>query len=217
MFRFDHLLPIPLSDQLEKGSSDIWNTSCMLDASKRYFIEAPSGKGKTTFQHILYGLRKDYTGKVFIDQEGGEAMLSNLTLDQWATIRQQQLSVVFQDLRLFLPLTAMENILLKNNLTNHLSKDRIKTMATQLEVDHLLNKKCGEMSYGQRQRIAIIRAMCQPFRFLVMDEPFAHLDSQNIQRCCTLIEENCAEQGAGYAIASLEERYYLKYDENLVI
>lgn len=210
MFHFDNLVPIPLSDQL--GASDIWANSFVFDASKRYFVEAPSGKGKTTLQHILYGLRKDYTGKVSIAVDSNNYELKQLSLEQWTAIRQKDLAVIFQDLRLFLELTALENIQLKNALTNHQTEEAILNMAKMLEVDSLLSKKCGEMSYGQRQRIAIIRALCQPFKFLVMDEPFSHLDSKNIKKCCQLISEECQRQNAGFAIASLEEKYFFEYD-----
>lgn len=215
MFSLNNLVPIPLSDQI--GSSEIWGTTFAFDASIRYFIEAPSGKGKTTFQHILYGLRKDYRGEVRIDALGGTFQLKELTLEQWSDIRQRELSVIFQDLRLFLDQTALENIQLKNQLTNHQTEATILEMATQLGVENLLGKKCGEMSYGQRQRIAIIRALCQPFRFLIMDEPFSHLDKNNIEKCCALISQECKKQGAGFAIASLEERYFFDYDEEVKI
>lgn len=215
MFSLTNLVPIPLSDQL--GASDIWGNTFAFDASTRYFIEAPSGKGKTTFQHILYGLRKDYTGDVHIDALGGKLNLNTLTLDQWSDIRQRELSVVFQDLRLFLELTALENIQLKNQLTNHHTEATIVEMATNLGVEQLLSKKCGQMSYGQRQRIAIIRALCQPFRFLIMDEPFSHLDKNNIEKCCQLISRECEKQKAGFAIASLEERYFFDYDQEIKI
>lgn len=215
MFSLNNLVPIPLSDQL--GASDIWGNNFAFDSSVRYFIEAPSGKGKTTFQHILYGLRKDYTGEISIHALGGQHSLKELTLEQWSDIRQRELSVIFQDLRLFLELTALENIQLKNQLTNHQTETAIVEMATELGVETLLEKKCGQMSYGQRQRIAIIRALCQPFRFLIMDEPFSHLDKNNIEKCCALISRECKKQGAGFAIASLEERYFFEYDTEVKI
>jgi len=215
MFTLENLLPIPLSDQI--GDSDIWANNFVFDAATRYFIEAPSGKGKTTLQHILYGLRKDYTGAVKLEMSAGERKLSELSLDEWAAIRQKRLSVIFQDLRLFLELSAMDNIRLKNDLTKHKSEDEIIAMAAELGVGELLDKKCGQMSYGQRQRVAIIRAMCQPFQFLVMDEPFSHLDTANIKKCCKMISQECLSQKAGYAIASLEEKYFFEYDQEVKI
>jgi ABC-type lipoprotein export system ATPase subunit len=215
MFTLENLLPIPLSDQID--DSNIWANNFIFEAGIRYFIEAPSGKGKTTLQHILYGLRKDYTGAVTLKMPEGECKLSQLSLDNWASIRQKRLSVIFQDLRLFLELSAMDNIILKNDLTKYKSEDEIIAMAEELGVGELLDKKCGQMSYGQRQRIAIIRAMCQPFEFLIMDEPFSHLDTANIKKCCKMISQECLSQKAGYAIASLEEKYFFEYDEKVKI
>lgn len=213
MFVLEQVVPIPLHDQIK--TSEVWQTRCTLEASKRYFIEAPSGKGKTTLQHILYGLRQDYHGSIQVQTLDQSVVLSALTTDQWASIRQRELSVVFQDLRLFADWSAWDNVILKNKLTNYKSESEIRAMAERLEVATLLEQKCGKLSYGQRQRIAIIRALCQPFRFLIMDEPFAHLDSANVGRCCALIEEECQAQGAGFAVASLEERYYFTYDMEL--
>ena len=211
MLSLNQVIPIPLKDQIE--ASDIWKTSFTLESSKRYFIEAPSGKGKTTLQHFLYGLRTDYEGTISL--RGGD--IKDFDLEDWSSVRQQQLSVVFQDLRLFLELTALENIQLKNKLTNHKSVAAIEEMTHQLGVVDLLHKPCGQLSYGQRQRIAIIRALCQPFELLLMDEPFAHLDSANIAKCCQLIMQETAANKAGYAIASLEERYDLEYDISVCI
>ena len=84
-----------------------------------------------------------------------------------------------------------------------------------LEIDHLLDKPCGLLSYGQKQRFAIVRALCQPFEILLMDEPYAHLDQKNIQLACELIMENCQKQKASYLIASLGETYQLAYSQQL--
>ncbi len=211
MIALSNVVPIPLQDQIQE--SQIWKTDFVFETQKRYFVEAPSGKGKTSLQHFLYGLRHDYTGTISIDQQD----IKGLDLNQWAAIRQKKLSVIFQDLRLFLDLTAWDNILLKNKLTEHKTAAEIEQMAERLGVADLLQKKCGKMSYGQRQRIAIIRALCQPFSFLLMDEPFSHLDSLNVQKCCELIEEETTANLAGYAIASLEERYQLSYDIEVAI
>jgi len=86
-----------------------------------------------------------------------------------------------------------------------------------LGVASILNQSCGTMSYGQRQRIAIIRALCQPFDYLLLDEPFSHLDEANVKAACALIRAVCAEQNAGYILVSLGENYFMEYDEILVL
>ncbi len=214
MFQLNQVIPIPLKEQ-NTGASQVWQTELKLDASKRYFVQAPSGKGKTTLQLLLYGIRKDYEGEANLHWHGQWQNLKTLSLDDWAKLRQQQLSIIFQDLRLFPQLSVGDNLLLKNQLTKHKSLEEIRAMAEQLGVLFLWDKPAGILSYGQRQRVAIIRALCQPFDFLLMDEPFAHLDEENIQKCCDLIMESCQAEDAGYMIASLGARYLLDYDQDI--
>lgn len=210
LFELKKVIPLPLQNQF-RPDSDIWNTQLEIQNQGQYFVSAASGKGKTTLQHILYGLRHDFEGEVF--WKGNKVF--DFSLEDWSIIRQNQLSVIFQDLRLFAQLSAKENLLLKNQLTNHLTEAEIIQMCQHLEVDHLLDKPCGILSYGQKQRFAIIRALCQPFELLLMDEPFAHLDQKNIQLACELIMQESKKQNAAYLIASLGDNYNLAYTHHL--
>lgn len=210
MITLSNVIPIPLKEQ-NIGSSEVWKTELQIPDKKKIFLSAPSGKGKTTFQLMLYGIRKDYEGIV---QMNGED-ISTFDLNKWSDIRQNKLSIIFQDLRLFPDLTAIENLELKNNLTNHKTKEQILQMAESLGVADFLKKKAGILSYGQRQRMAIIRAMCQPFELLLMDEPFSHLDKANIEKACELIRTETKQNEAGYIIASLGDRYSLEYDHTI--
>jgi len=107
-----NILPNPLKEQKRGHQSDIWETTCHLEKGKKYLITAPSGKGKSTFLHILYGLRKDFSGKVTLDKNE----LSTISTNAWADLRKDNLAIVFQDLRLFPKLSALDNILLKSSL-----------------------------------------------------------------------------------------------------
>lgn len=219
MYTLNQVVPIPLKDQTT--NSQIWSTSYTFQKGKRYFVHAPSGSGKTTLQHLLYGLRADYEGEVLVAATPSKVLgataqpLRGLSLEQWTFLRQSKVSVIFQDLRLFLQFSALENIQIKNQLTNHQTTEAILEMAEQLGIKTLLDKPCGKLSYGQRQRVAIIRALCQPFELLLMDEPFSHLDKENIKLCCQLIMKECKAQGAAYIVASLGEKYEFEYDVEL--
>ena len=212
-YQLKNILPNPLQEQKRTHVSNIWETTCHLEKGKKYLVTAPSGKGKSTFLHILYGLRKDYSGTVELDAKE----LSTLSIPNWADLRKDNLAIVFQDLRLFPKLSAMDNILIKAELHTIKTKEDIHAMAKKLGIDHLLNQSCETLSYGQRQRVAIIRALCQPFDFLFLDEPFSHLDEANTEAAFQLIESVCAEQESGYVLVSLGEQFGREYDVALIL
>jgi len=204
------VIPHPIKENYQT-KSDVWLKDVQFQKGQKYLITAPSGKGKSTFIHAIYGLRKDFDGTIQLNGKQTDAF----KLNDWARLRQSNLSIVFQDLRLFPQLTGLENILLKNTLQEHLTEEKINTFAQRLGVESILNQSCGTMSYGQRQRIAIIRALCQPFDFLLLDEPFSHLDADNIQKAIELVLEVCDEQKAGMMLVSLGEDYGIQFDKAL--
>ncbi|PWJ33686.1 ATP-binding cassette domain-containing protein [Sediminitomix flava] len=210
-FKIKNLIPSPLAEQ-NLSNSEIWDTEeLQIDSSKRYLVSAHSGKGKTTFLSILNGTRTDYSGEAILN----EKLLSDFTPKDWAQLRREHISFVSQTLSLFPNLTALENIQLKNQLTHFLEESQIVEMAKQLEVEHLLYKNTETLSLGQKQRIAIIRSLCQPFQLLLLDEPFSNLDNVNIEKASQLISTHCEMQNAGFILASLGEEYFFKYDEKL--
>jgi len=212
-YTLNNILPNPLKEQKRTHKSDIWETTCILEKGKKYLVTAPSGKGKSTFLHILYGLRKDYSGEVQLSDKA----VNNLSNNEWANLRKDQLSIVFQDLRLFPKLSALDNILIKNQLNSTKTEAEIREMANLLGIDHLLGQSCETLSYGQRQRVAIIRALCQPFDFLFLDEPFSHLDEENTNAAFQLIQNVCADQETGFVLVSLGEQFGGAYDKELIL
>ncbi|WP_038031521.1 ATP-binding cassette domain-containing protein [Thermonema rossianum] len=209
--RIEGLLPAPLKERLH-GRSQVWGQSYTFESGRFYQVYSPSGRGKSTFLHILYGIRKDYEGAVFINEKPVQSMPAQ----EWAVLRQKHLSIVFQDLRLLLHLTAWENLQLKAAL-QPMDADKIVAMAEYLGVKHLLHRQVALLSYGERQRIAIIRALIQPFEMLLLDEPFSHLDEENIKLAGQLILSRCKEQNAGFIMASLGYDYQMTFHEKLLL
>ena len=103
MFELDNVKPAPIPPNL-MASSNIWATNLKLEKGRRYLVTAPSGKGKSTFLHALYGLRRDYEGFVSFENQN----VNDFSLNDWSDIRQEKVSIVFQDLRLFLNLSGWE-------------------------------------------------------------------------------------------------------------
>jgi ABC-type lipoprotein export system ATPase subunit len=209
---FNHVLPTPLSS-MQQTVNSLWNQSLILEKGKKVVVEAPSGRGKSTLMHLLFGVRKDYTGEICVDDKN----LSTFSHRTWTEFRKNKVSIVFQDLQLFPQLTVLENLQLKNDLTNHYSLAELVAFMDQVGLSEKLNQKCGNLSMGQQQRVAIIRSICQPFSWLLLDEPFSHLDAENAEICMKIINEACGKQEAGWVLTSLGTNINSSYDQLITI
>lgn len=206
--QLNQVIPQPIAGYRK---SDIWGKNIRLENKEQFFLRAPSGKGKSTFIHILYGLRSDYTGEVRWDGH----LASQQTQDQWAEWRSKELSIVFQDLRLFEDLNIYENIQVKQALTEYISMEQAIEWVNILGLAGKLQQKAGTLSYGEKQRVAIIRALMQPFTWLLLDEPFSHLDNDNIKIAASLITEQVEKQEAGLMMVDLEDNTYFPFYKKL--
>ena len=209
---FAQVMPHPLRE-IAHGEKSIWGNSFRLESGQKVLLNAASGKGKSTFTFSIFGLRNDYDGKILFD--GKE--ISSLSLDEWTTIRQNKLAVVFQDLQLFPNFTVRENLLLKSELQPVFTEEEIRQFVIRLGLESKWNQACGILSMGQQQRIAIIRALVQPFEWLILDEPFSHLDDENTQIALQLINEITDKNKAGFVLTSLGEHYNFKYNNELYL
>ena len=184
--------------------SQIWNQQVIFEEAANTHIIAPSGSGKTSLIHFLYGLRNDFTGEIKYDG----ISIKNFDKEKKAALRQQTISIVFQDLRLFPDQTVYENIAIKRLLSPFHPADQIAAMASRLGIQNKLQQLCGTCSYGEQQRIAIIRALQQPFQFLLLDEPFSNLDEANRQKAMELIQEEATARKASILLADLKKIDY---------
>ena len=192
------IIPTPLPGSAV-SNSQLWGKNYRFDEGESILAYAPSGKGKSTLLHIIYGLRQDFTGELVL----GEQISHRLSMDEWQDARSCKLSILFQDIRLFSHLTTKENLALLPVLSSNIPP--IEEMCERLGVLALLDQRVGTLSYGQRQRIALIRSLCKPFRWLLLDEPFSHLDPANTELAIQLIEEVRVLNHAGLILTSLQK------------
>jgi ABC-type lipoprotein export system ATPase subunit len=195
------------------ASSEVWSKNFELLPNSKYLIKAVSGSGKSSFFNFLYGLNNRYSGSIIFDK----ITIASFSENDWTSLRREKISIVFQGLRLFPELTALENIQLKNTLTNHKSESEILAMLAQLDVDQLAHKKAETLSYGQQQRVAIVRALCQPFKILLLDEPFSHIDQAQITNAVNLVSQEVEQNKATLIIASLGDTYNINYTKTLLL
>lgn len=123
-------------------TSDVWHQDLIFRKGEMYLIEAASGTGKSSLCSYLYGYRNDYQGIINFD----ETNIKAYSVKQWVDLRKHSLSMLFQDLRIFTELTALENVQLKNNLTGHKRKKEILALFEKLGISDKLNVKAGKLS-----------------------------------------------------------------------
>ncbi|MFR9165790.1 MAG: ATP-binding cassette domain-containing protein [Dysgonomonas sp.] len=204
------VIPNVFSDA-EVVNSGIWSIDVDFERGKSYLIEAASGKGKSSLCSFIYGYRSDYKGDINFSSKN----IRSFTPSVWDYVRTNELGLLFQELNLFPELTAMENVVLKNNLTDYKTESQIESMFDALGIGEKKNQLIGKMSWGQQQRVAVIRCLCQPLHFLIMDEPISHLDDENASAVSDLVSMELSAQGAGLIVTSIGKDMPFDYTEKI--
>ncbi len=190
----NNIKPVYMSDE-EISLSDIYlQESVLFEKGKNYLIKANSGHGKTSILNFIYGNNINFEGCIKYDGVCGKNVFD---------FRKSKISYVFQDLKLFPDLTVLENIQLKNALTNYKTVKEIELFMEQALLGNKVNSVVSKLSLGQQQRVAIIRAFCQPYEFLLLDEPFSHLDEETTQVMSNIINMEIKKQSASLIMTSL--------------
>jgi len=213
MERIELLHTLPLVFQGREPKSQIWLQDVTFQKGRTYLVEANSGTGKSSLCSYIIGYRKDYLGTILFDGKD----IRNYRVSEWTSLRKHSLSLLFQELRLFPELTAMENVQIKNGLTGHKSRQEIETWFERLGIADKMDAKAGRMSFGQQQRVAMIRALVQPFDFLMADEPISHLDDKNSAIMGEIMMEEARRQGAGVIVTSIGKHISLPYDKTFCL
>lgn len=179
--------------------SGVWLSPLTFRRQEAYMIAAESGAGKSSLCSFIYGNRDDYEGRILFDGID----IREFSIDKWCAIRCESLALLPQEMRIFPELTAMDNVLLKNRLTDRFTAAEIRAMFDRLDISGKADVAAGRLSVGQQQRVAIIRSLCQPFSFILLDEPVSHLDERNNRAAAMLITEIAASQQAAIIATSV--------------
>ncbi len=209
---FKSIIPNPLKDS-DQANNSVWGTAYEWNSPQKTVLNAVSGKGKSTFIGILSGIRTDFEGDLWIDNKSTK-QFSNKS---WTELRATSISTVYQDLQLFMDLTILENLQVKNKLTNHFSKQKLTELIDEVGLTAHLSKKCKVLSLGQQQRVAILRALCQPFKVLLMDEPFSHLDKENEIILVRILNRELEANQAGLIMTTLGEKPEIDFNNEITI
>ena len=138
-----------IPDYFTPASSEVWSKNFEFQPNSKYLVKAVSGSGKSSLFNFIYGLNNRFSGSILFN----DTSITSFSESEWTTIRTQKIAIVFQGLKLFPELTALENIQLKNILTNHKTEAEILDMMsckaaikagdhlTQQELKDLLRKR----------------------------------------------------------------------------
>lgn len=198
VIRLEQMLPnVFVNENIPQ--SQVWRSDLVFERGKYYLVEATSGGGKSSMCAYIFGSRTDYQGSLFFDNTDA----STFSMGKWQEIRRNHIAYLPQELSLFPELSAIDNIMLKNRLTDFATEAEIGEWLKRLGIESRRNYPVGRMSIGQQQRVAIIRSICQPFDFILLDEPVSHLDAENNLIAAGIITEAASRQGAGIISTSV--------------
>lgn len=187
-----------------RAGSEVWQCEVAFRAPERVQVVGPSGTGKTSFTRFLAGFSLDFEGQIRFDGQDTRTW----SPEDWALVRQNRLGLLHQTLRLFPDLNGWENLHLFAGLGGRQPEpDARETWAAQAELLGLkgkLDQRVGTLSQGERQRLSVIRCLSRPFRWLLLDEPFSHLDAENARKVWNLVTEAAAHTQAGLIVTALE-------------
>ena len=192
-------LPQVFAGNPDAHASEVWRTDVAFEKGQNYLVVAESGTGKSSLCSFIYGYRTDFLGKITFDSTDIAAQ----SVAWWCTVRSRHIAYLPQELRLFPELTAKENVLLKNSLTGFKSPQQINGLFEQLGIADKMDSLVAKMSIGQQQRVAIIRTLCQPCDFMLLDEPVSHLDDANNLLVARLVMDEAKAQGAAVIATSV--------------
>lgn len=204
------IIPLAFKDDFNEFS-DVWDKKITLENNNSYFVSSNSGKGKSSLLNFLYGIRNDFEGEIIINNKN----TSKLSLQDWSELRKNKIAYLPQDLKLINHLSVWDNLILKNNLTDYYTTKEIKEFIEVFNIANHIHKPINKLSLGQQQRVALIRTILQPFKVLLLDEPFSHIDNNNIEIALKFINNICNKEKAFYILATLGYNYGIT--ENKII
>ncbi len=169
------------------------DVSLTVDPGEFLVITGSSGSGKTTLLTLLSGLDRPTSGEVFIDQQD----ITAASEDQLAPLRNTVIGFVFQSFHLVPSMTAMENIMFPAELKGDAdAPQRAMKLLKQVALEDRGDNLPSQLSGGEKQRVALCRAMINSPKVLFADEPTGNLDSENGEAILRQLIDLKTQQGA---------------------
>jgi ABC-type lipoprotein export system ATPase subunit len=176
----------------------------------------PSGSGKTTLLHLVAGIVSPAAG--LVETCGKE--LTALPDASRRDFRISNVGLVFQDFALLDYLSVLDNILLpyRINRSLHLEgivRDRAQQLAEDVGLGEMLTRRPTKLSQGERQRVAVCRALVANPQLLLADEPTANLDPDNAARVLDILDGYATKQAATLVVVTHDRDVLTRFDETI--
>lgn len=190
------------------------NVSFTVNKGEFVAIIGPSGSGKSTLLHIIGGVDKATSGKVYID--GTDIYSLNET--NLAIFRRRQIGLIYQFYNLIPVLNVEENITLPMLLDGKKpDKEHLKEILNILGLSERVKHLPNQLSGGQQQRVSIGRAIINNPAIVLADEPTGNLDSKNSQEILELLKESNRRTNQTLIIITHDEKIALQADRVITI
>lgn len=168
-----------------------------IERSQRVACIGPSGSGKTTLINLITGILTPTAGSIRLDRHDMDALSDAAR----RAVRISTVGMVFQSFELLDYLTAEQNILLPYAINPVLrldtaARDRARNLARSMGIEHVLRRRPERLSQGERQRVAICRALVVDPLLVIGDEPTGNLDPTTADRILDLLFAQTEERGA---------------------
>ena len=201
-------MPILKIDQLSKSYqtgkdtiSVLENLSMSVNEGEMVAVMGPSGSGKTTLLYLASGMDVPDCGSVWIKGEN----ITELNPDAMALFRRKHIGMIFQNFQLLESLNVQENILLPlaiDETEYELQMQKLENILNVLEIIDLRDKNLNEISGGQKQKVAIGRALVQDPEILFADEPTGNLDLRSTAIVMKCMRKMNKELGVAFMIVT---------------
>jgi multiple sugar transport system ATP-binding protein len=198
---------------LHKGFGDftaVRNSSLLLEDGKFVVLLGPSGCGKTTTLRMIAGLEFPTSGQILLDGE-------DVT---YRRPRERDIAMVFQLFALYPHMRVRENLAfpLRNEGLSKVTIDqRIREVAAILHIEHLLDSRVGGLSGGDRQRIALGRAIVRKPKAFLMDEPLGTLDAEFRELMCVELRKLHDRLGATTVFVTHDQNEAMALADHIVV
>ncbi|WP_395739839.1 ATP-binding cassette domain-containing protein [Prosthecobacter sp.] len=185
-----------------------------LAPGKSLALAGPSGAGKSTLLRLLTGLLTPGSGTVSL----GTAQLHSMAAEARRAFRLQHIGLVFQDFALLDYLTVAENILLPHQFRGDVgtpARTKMLDLTQRLHIDRYLDKRVSQLSQGERQRVAVARALVHAPQFVFADEPTASLDPARGRIVVDMLLEDTRQRGACLVMVTHDPSLLPLFDQTL--